>query len=224
VNSFKIDFLESYDDEAILQELKRIAKITGQKTVTKQDIKSKGRLSYGVIYKRFGSLRNALQKAGLIPQRFMKAEEGELLDILVELWERTLAKEGRRPFGRDLKIYGYPVSSYTYTRRFGSWKKALKRAYDSVNETNINEVRGSLATEPVQNEYKELNIRKQISLRKRFFVLKRDQFTCRLCGASGLGTRPEVDHIVPKSKGGTDSLDNLQTLCFNCNRGKRDSS
>jgi hypothetical protein len=223
VKTFKIDFLESYDDEAILQELKRIAKITGQKTLTKQDIKNTGRLSYTVINKHFGSLRKALQKAGLIPRRFMKAKDGELMEILVELWERTLAKEGRRPFGRDLKTYGYPVSSYTYKRRFGSWKKALMRAYNSVNDTNVNEVNVLLAPETIQNKDKRPKTREHLSLRKRFFVLKRDQFTCRLCGASGLGVPIEVDHIVPKAKGGTDSMDNLQTLCFKCNRGKRDT-
>ena len=30
----------------------------------------------------------------------------------------------------------------------------------------------------------------------------------------------EVDHIIAKSKGGTDHIDNLQLLCGNCNRIK----
>ena len=31
-----------------------------------------------------------------------------------------------------------------------------------------------------------------------------------------------VDHIVPRAKGGTDHLDNLQLLCGHCNRVKGD--
>ena len=30
----------------------------------------------------------------------------------------------------------------------------------------------------------------------------------------------EVDHILPKSRGGTDHPDNLQLLCSGCNRSK----
>ena len=33
----------------------------------------------------------------------------------------------------------------------------------------------------------------------------------------------EIDHIVPLSKGGLTSRDNLQTLCWRCNRSKSDN-
>ncbi len=33
----------------------------------------------------------------------------------------------------------------------------------------------------------------------------------------------EVDHIVPRNQGGSDDLSNLQSLCFRCNAGKRDT-
>ena len=33
----------------------------------------------------------------------------------------------------------------------------------------------------------------------------------------------EVDHIIPRSRGGTDHIDNLQLLCTHCNRTKGDT-
>ncbi|MBM4124482.1 MAG: HNH endonuclease, partial [Nitrospira sp.] len=65
--------------------------------------------------------------------------------------------------------------------------------------------------------------RDALSLRKRFFVLKRDHFACVRCGASGVGVRLEVHHRFPFAKGGSDHLSNLETLCYKCNRGQRDS-
>lgn len=57
--------------------------------------------------------------------------------------------------------------------------------------------------------------------RVRFLVLRRDNWTCRYCGAKASGDTPiEVDHKQPRSAGGTDDLWNLVAACFRCNRGK----
>ena len=54
-------------------------------------------------------------------------------------------------------------------------------------------------------------------------VFKRDNYTCVECGArKSDGATLHVDHKVPVSKGGTDELDNLQTLCSDCNLNKSD--
>lgn len=51
----------------------------------------------------------------------------------------------------------------------------------------------------------------------RWRVWERDNFTCRGCGAR---TFLSVDHIVAESRGGSTTLDNLQTLCKPCNSRK----
>jgi len=57
----------------------------------------------------------------------------------------------------------------------------------------------------------------------RFDILKRDDYRCRICGRDASdGIKLEIDHMIPKSKGGKDTEDNLWTLCFDCNRGKSD--
>jgi RNA-directed DNA polymerase len=47
-------------------------------------------------------------------------------------------------------------------------------------------------------------------------VLRRDNHTCQHCGKSG--GRLYVHHITPREYGGTDELDNLTTLCYDCHQ------
>jgi len=54
----------------------------------------------------------------------------------------------------------------------------------------------------------------------RHLCFKRDNYRCLECGSSKKDTPLEVDHIVPFSKGGKTTLENLQTLCKKCNRSK----
>jgi 5-methylcytosine-specific restriction endonuclease McrA len=50
-------------------------------------------------------------------------------------------------------------------------------------------------------------------------VFARDNWTCQYCGARSNLT---VDHVIPRSKGGASSWDNIVTCCAPCNRRKGD--
>ncbi len=51
-------------------------------------------------------------------------------------------------------------------------------------------------------------------------VFKKDNYKCVECGITKKETSLHVDHIIPVSRGGTDELSNLQTLCKVCNLSK----
>jgi len=51
-------------------------------------------------------------------------------------------------------------------------------------------------------------------------IFKRDDYTCQYCGERG--KKLECDHVIPVSRGGGHTDDNLVTACFACNRSKRD--
>lgn len=71
---------------------------------------------------------------------------------------------------------------------------------------------------PKQNKRKRKSITKSI----RHEVFKRDNYRCLECNASkdDDGITLHIDHIIPVSQGGSDELDNLQTLCQDCNLAK----
>jgi diadenosine tetraphosphate (Ap4A) HIT family hydrolase/5-methylcytosine-specific restriction endonuclease McrA len=56
----------------------------------------------------------------------------------------------------------------------------------------------------------------------KYEVLKLAKFRCELCGISAEEKALETDHIIPRNRGGTDDLSNLQALCYSCNAMKRD--
>jgi len=217
---FEVDFLPEFSEEALIEEMQRLARHFGKDTLPRRDIDQFGKMSSAVVLKRFGSLRQALQAAGLRPTRFMKASDEELLNLLEEVWVTSLESFGRRPERTDLKTLGHPVSADTVVRRFGSWKKALIATAERADRERIPSS-DELPELPDASGIMERPRRQSLSVRKRYFVLKRDQYRCRLCKATGVPL--EVDHVVPAARGGSDALDNLQALCVPCNRGKRDS-
>lgn len=50
-------------------------------------------------------------------------------------------------------------------------------------------------------------------------VFARDSWTCQYCGSHSNLT---VDHVIPRSKGGTSSWENIVASCAPCNRRKGD--
>jgi len=61
-------------------------------------------------------------------------------------------------------------------------------------------------------------------------IFERDGFRCQLCGVKTMpnynrfhSKRPELDHIIPLSKGGDHTPRNTQCLCRHCNATKRNT-
>ena len=52
----------------------------------------------------------------------------------------------------------------------------------------------------------------------RLFDLRRDGARCAYCAASA----NTIDHVIPKSRGGAESWENLVACCFKCNNIKSD--
>lgn len=49
------------------------------------------------------------------------------------------------------------------------------------------------------------------------------KYRCVRCGHWFKKSEIDVDHIIPRHKGGPDAVWNLQAMCKHCNRSKQDS-
>ena len=62
-------------------------------------------------------------------------------------------------------------------------------------------------------------MRRRIPLTRRN-VFARDQHSCQYCGQHGPNQVLTIDHIVPRSKGGRETWENIVTACARCNHKK----
>ena len=88
----------------------------------------------------------------------------------------------------------------------------FQRTYKSLLNIELDE-------EWDEDDDKPIRKRKSISQNIKDKVWRRDGGKCVECGSK---EKIEFDHIIPFSKGGSNTYRNLQILCENCNRSKSD--
>lgn len=210
-------------EKEIIDDLIRVAKLNNKETVTKAEYSRDGKFNSEYIARKFNSWLIALERANLKQSRTkMYLSEEELFKNIEEVW----TKLGRQPKYVEMRP---PLSKYTYRpyeRRFGTWYKALQCFVDRMNaegsEEHINN-QTNITTIEEKGEIIIHRTKRDISDRLRFMILMRDGFTCQSCGKSPVSERGvvlHVDHIIPWSKGGETTPENLVTKCKQCNLGK----
>lgn len=110
---------------------------------------------------------------------------------------------------------------FSYTSGGGMAKRSFSvpMTEDTIVEL-ISSLESKLTASAFSKEQRALMTKK---LREQIKI--RDNYTCCSCGNS-THVEPnlllEIDHIIPVAKGGFTQEDNLQTLCWKCNRSKSD--
>jgi hypothetical protein len=185
------------------------------KALTFRSYRRVGAFSASTINTRFGSWNVALEKAGLT----LAEEKNVPADLLFDNLRTVWIAGGRQPSFREMSAHPSRYTASTYAARFGGWRKALE-TFSSANSTAAADVFGK----PIAAKSPASRTSRSPSLALKFQVLKRDRFRCLACGRSPAGVPGvvlEVDHVVAWSKGGETTFGNLQTLCFDRNRGKQ---
>lgn len=218
-------------DEVLIDDLVRIAAELNNPNITSTDYNKYGKYTVETLRIRFGSWNKAKERANLEVTYIINNSNENLFQNILELW--TLL--GRQPKYGEVISPNSKFNGSTYARRFGSWRAALEAFIEYVNSDNsieeVEEVNIPLIPINVFNKnpietQKEIKIKRTprgINLRLRWTILKRDNFSCRKCGRSPAKDQKvilHVDHIIPWSKDGETVIENLETLCEQCNLGK----
>ncbi len=119
----------------------------------------------------------------------------------------------------DLSDLYFPVFRFSYTSAGGN----SSDGWDIVMDTQQLEAFVQFLSDKVKFAKSAAWQRALMTSALREKIKQRDDYTCQNCGLS-TAQEPnlllEIDHIIPVSKGGMTAEDNLQTLCWRCNRKK----
>lgn len=224
----------------VIAELEKVAKHFNYSDFRQDDFDEIAEVSSCKVYREFGSwekalefLKKCLKKKGVefkITSRRSRYSIHEIFDEMERVW-RLL---GHRPSKNEWLAINPKISFDTVYRRFGGWTNACLKFIEyksggeiaangeTVNKHEKLKINNALKVKTDQ-KIPKIEKSRTIPLSIRVKVLSRDNFRCVFCGkspATDAGVKLHIDHIVPFSKGGTNSLENLQTLCEQCNIGK----
>lgn len=211
----------------LVHELQRVQSIAGRDALSVEEFSRLSAIGVGTIRGRFGTWQKALTVAGISQSNHGKRySDEECLENLVAVWTHY----GRVPQYLEMNQAPSVVGPKAYVVRWGTWRKSLKAFVDWANAEGETPQSATSSVDEVSSEPKPkvYSVRKEEDCREvrpglRFKVFSRDGFRCLACGrspATDLNIELHADHIVSVHDKGKTALENLQTLCRDCNLGK----
>ena len=204
----------------ILEDIKQDMTKLGKTTVTIREYDKMGNYHSSTALRKIGTWNEILRTLNATTSNVFH-EDIDLLDNIKRVW----LQKGIQPTRRDMDNKAWSsISSGTYLRHFGTWYNALDRFVEYINsddgESIIDLDEGKNEVNGVKHKTK-----REPSDRLKVQVLMRDGNKCRICGVvcDGGIHKMHFDHIIPWSKGGETTLENLQVLCSVCNEALGDA-
>lgn len=213
---FRLIKKEAITDADIIEEMRSVMKKLGKTTLTIKEFDAHAKINSSTVASHFGSWNNALLLVGAEINKKVHSYE-ELMRNIRDVW----IMKGEQPSKRDMDDKQISsISSASYIRRFGTWYKALESFITYISETEDDapmDIPENGSGSSIKHKTK-----RDPSDRLKVQVLMRDGNRCRICGVECSGGLHNIhfDHIIPWSKGGETTLDNLQVLCSACNEAK----
>lgn len=244
---FKRHRRDKVSQETALETMEQAAAFFGYVEFGKRDLTRAGvRLSASAVRNAFNgswtaaleALRVRLRQKGKDLRRRSRTiwSDEDMFEEMRRIWGQI----GHRPSQDEWNSATPKISYNAYRQRFRGWENACLRfieyqmqrpAEAGSTEQVVGGAKATGVVQPVTDQRSaaarrtELGDRRDPSQALINKVWKRDHFRCRQCGRSPaihFGVVLEVDHIIPWAQGGKTIPENLQTLCSNCNRSKKD--
>jgi hypothetical protein len=120
-----MDRLLSYDDESILEEMRRVAALLPPGPITREAFNAVARMSEATVRKRFGGWQAALERASL-SDRFSRPGAGVSAEEVLADLQRVATVVGRELLTKDdVRKHGRQASERAIAKHFGLLPKAL---------------------------------------------------------------------------------------------------
>ena len=250
MQDFKFEFgrhqISKIPRKKIVKELEKVAKAFKYADFKQDDFDKLADISYYTVNREFGSWEQVMQFLGdhfkskgikfKIALRRSSFTVQEMFDEMEKIWVEL----GHRPSRNEWTAFKPGISYDSIYRHFGGWTNACLKfieyksgATETANDekqVKISKIDDRLPSTVVSNNNvlqteKTIEQTRTIPLSLRVKVMSRDNFRCVFCGkspATDIGVKLHIDHVIPFSKGGSNTLINLRTLCQECNLGKSD--
>lgn len=118
------------------------------------------------------------------------------------------------------KPSGLPVRRARYAKTHAEAERLRALLADGVIPPRANARK--LVPETERTNRKRDRHTRDVSIKTRFLVLRRDGFACTYCGRRPPDVELHVDHVIAYSKDGANDPANYTTACADCNLGKHD--
>jgi 5-methylcytosine-specific restriction endonuclease McrA len=93
---------------------------------------------------------------------------------------------------------------------------------EEIHNTQVHSASRALPVPSVIRLLAYRHIPQQTRALSRKNILLRDRNTCQFCGRTLPASDLTLDHVVPRSRGGRSSWENLVACCYQCNNSKGD--
>ena len=171
-----------------------------------------------ISYARYRNELSRITRLGVYDVPYGRLRKGALLEFEKREYNQIRLKPCT-PFNLRVTLYCSRMNGYIYAEKsdvfYENDIRALVRRLNNKRGTYFNDKDIWRAISTVE--------RGKVSNKMRFAIYERDGYRCCKCGVSDRNATLEVDHIIPISKGGKSTFDNLQTLCHRCNVEKGDT-